>query len=793
MKTIFRGIQVASWVLLLMASCAATAGSPTITITMDKKGPQISPSLYGIFFEEINRAGDGGLYAEMLENRSFEDNASTISAWKSTGTGQLSLDRQQPINERNETSLRMDMTGAGGSVVNSGFNNVGLAIEKGKKYNASFYIRSGNDFNGSVTARLETRVGKVLAQEKIETIGTAWKKHELTLKAKGSTQTARFVLEADGEGSLWFDMVSLVPHATWKGHGMRADLAKMIENMQPRFVRFPGGCFVEGNRLENAVRWKETIGDPAQRKGNWCIWGYQTTGGFGLHEFLQWCEDLDSEAMYVINCGMAHEDHVPMDQMDEYVQDALDLIEYAKGPVRSEWGAKRAAAGHPEPFNLVYLQIGNENGGPLYNERYNLFYDAIKSKYPEIRLIACDWGGTPQDRPLEIIDEHYYSNPKFFRQRAHMYDDYDRSGPKVYVGEYAVTQGCGGGNLIAALGEAAYMTGLEANADHVVMASYAPLFVNPSMRRWNPNAIVFDQGRCYGTPSYHVQAMFSKNVGDVVCPTQIEAPLMELSSPKGWISLGTWATQAEFKDIKVTRGNQVLFESDFSKDSGPFRFHQGNWKAVDGVLRQTGGGEAAMAAIGETLWGSDYTLSLKARKISGNEGFLIGFQLSHDTEKRWLNLGGWGNSRHGLEGVGSGKRISGKIETDRWYDIRIELKQGQVDGYLDGKKILSEKEMPTESLFAVASKTADGQQLILKIVNTSEKAVTTTIKSNGVEAIDSKAEGWVLTSAGMMDENTFERPDNIIPKTISIRNASTEFSHTLAARSVTILRLKVKD
>ncbi len=775
--------------LLIMVSCTMAADSAKITINVNEAGAKISPSLYGIFFEEINRAGDGGIYAEMLENRSFEDDKSKITVWQSTGTGKISLDREKPINPRNQTSLRIDTDENGGGIVNSGFTGVGLAIEKSKKYNLSLYVRANEGFNSPVFAKLETRSGKVLGQAKIGKITTEWKKHKLTLKAKASDLTARLVLQVHSKGSVWFDMVSLFPNETWKSHGMRTDLAKMIENMNPSFVRFPGGCFVEGNRIENAVRWKQTIGDPDQRKGNWCIWGYQTTGGFGLHEFLQWAEDLDAEAMYVINCGMAHEDQVPMAQMDEYVQDALDLIEYAKGPATSKWGAKRAKAGHPKPFNLKYLEIGNENGGPLYNERYSLFHDAIKTRYPEMELISC----VPKtDRELEIVDEHYYSDPKFFIRRSHMYDDYDRSGTKIYVGEYAVTRGCGTGNLIAALAEAAFMTGIEANSDHVIMSSYAPLFVNPSMKRWNPNAIVFDQGRCYGTPSYHVQAMFAQHLGDVICPVEIDAPLMEEASLKGGISLGTWSTQAEFKDIKVTTAGKTLFESDFSKGTGDFRFHGGDWKAVDGLLRQSGTDEGNFAAIGDASWGGNYTISLKARKIGGNEGFLIGFQLAKDIDRHWLNLGGWGNTHHDLEGVGGNNRVVGKIETKHWYDIRIELNDGQIDCYLDGEKIISQNGQPVMSLFAVASKTDTRKELILKVVNPSEMPITTDIKINGVDKIKPKANGWILTSASMTDENSFERPENVAPKEINITNASTGFVHTFPARSLTILRLRVK-
>jgi alpha-L-arabinofuranosidase len=322
------------------------------------------------------------------------------------------------------------------------------------------------------------------------------------------------------------------------------------------------------------------------------------------------------------------------------------------------------------------------------------------------------------------------------------------------------------------------------------MASYAPLFVFPPKRAWNPNAIVFDQSRCYGTPSYHVQAMFSRHVADTVCPTKVDCSAVVTQAPAGGMSVGTWLTQAEYKDIVVSRGDEILFKSDFTKGDNGFRFHGGQWKVEDGLLRQTGGGENVIAAIGDATWGNTYTISLKARKTSGNEGFLVGFRLGQDTEKRWLNLGGWGNTQHGLEGIGSDRKIAGKIETGRWYDIRIELNNTQVDCWLNQEKIFSEKETPLPSLFAVAGKTADGKEIILKAVNVSEQPVASAITISGAGKIDSSAIGWVLTSDNMNDENTFERPDNIIPKEFSSSTASASFVHSFPARSVTILRLK---
>ena len=337
-----------------------------------------------------------------------------------------------------------------------------------------------------------------------------------------------------------------------------------------------------------AYRWKQTVGDPSERRTQYNIWQYHATHGIGYHEYLQMCEDLGAEPLFVINCGMSHKEVVPLDKMPEFVQDALDAIEYANGPVSSTWGALRARNGHPAPFNLKYMEIGNENGGTAYHERYALFYDAIKAKYPQMHLVANEWSGTPKNRPVEIVDEHYYSTPEFFIANAGKYDSYDRAGRKVYVGEYAVTQGCGQGNLRAAVGEAAFMTGLERNSDVVVMASYAPLFANVNYKKWNPDLIDFDSSRAYGIPSYYVQKMFSENRGDVVLPVTVTAPEAAPAVQSGAIGVGTWRTQAEFKDIKVTRGDETLFACDFADGTKGWKLHGGEW-AVEGGSPATEG------------------------------------------------------------------------------------------------------------------------------------------------------------------------------------------------------------
>ena len=778
---------------------AAQAADATLTVNMNQTGAKISPMLYGIFFEEINRAGDGGIYAEMLENRSFEDGNNPIS-WISNGKAQVSLDKSNPLNAKNPTALKVVAGGAGGGVIQAGFKGAGLFVKAGERYNLSFYARS-DDNVGLLQVRLETRNGDPLSQiaslmtldnpRPVSSLSKGWKKYVTQINANANDAEARLVIQGAQAGTFFLDQVSLMPAKTWKNTPLRPDLAQRVAAMKPAFVRFPGGCFVEGDKMSNAVRWKESIGDPAMRPGHFNLWGYRSTDGFGVHEFLQWCEDLESEPLYVINCGMAHADHIPMDKIGEFVQDALDLLEYANGPVSSTWGAKRAAAGHPAPFNLKYLQIGNENGGALYNERYAVFYDAIKAKYPNVQLVANDWGGKPTSRPIDIIDEHYYSTPTFFRERAHMYDNYDRKGPQVYVGEYAVTQESGKGNLDAAIGEAAYMTGMERNADIVKMASYAPLFVHPDWARWNPNAVVFDQSRSYGTPSYWVQTMFANNRGDVVVPSKITAP-MTSRELAGGVGVGTWLTQAQFKDIKVENAGKTLYQSNFAAPDAlrGWRLGAGDWKVQDGALTQTSNLENAQARIGDPSWGADYTLSLKARKTGGNEGFLISFRAPNDTSRRWWNLGGWGNSGFGVENAGSAPRVNGKIETNRWYDVKIVAQGEDVKCYLDGALIQSVKQPPISTLFAVASRTNDGKSLILKVVNANTRPMETSIALNGVNKIAPTATASVLTSGSVADENTFERPNNIVPRSASVAVKSNGFTHTFPANSVTVVRLQ---
>lgn len=830
-------LTVAAALTLVWSPAAnhALGGSAAITIDVDKPGVKVSPRLYGVFFEEINRSGDGGIYAEMVQNRSFED-APTPNAWTllNEGGGTMALDKSRPLNANNPTALKLEITSTASGrvgVVNQGFKGArwnkkwglspfnteqpvgdyaalfaeaakkstsGIAVEKGKEYRLSLYARCGDGGAVPLAVSIEKLNGTVLASGKVTGLASDWKKFQIPLIASDTDSNARLVISASAPGTVYLDMVSLFPTETFKGreNGIREDLGRMIAAMKPAFLRFPGGCYVEGDFMADAFRWKKTIGDIAERPGHWCRWGYYCTYGLGYHEYLQFCEDIGAEPLFVINCGMSHKEHVPLEQLDEFVQDALDAIEYANGPVESRWGALRAKAGHPAPFNLKLIQIGNENGGKPYDERYARFYDAIKASHPGVKIVANFWRGIPESRPIELLDEHYYNTPEFFMREARRYDSYDRgSGYRIYCGEYAVTQQCGMGNHIAALGEAAFMTGLERNSDIVEMSSYAPLLVHPEWRAWNPNAIVFDSSRAYGTPSYHAQAMFANHRADVLVGTTVESPVVVPPVKEGMIGVALKSGQAEFREIRVSQGGKPVYEWDPARGLAEWKTQDGRWEIRNGALCQTGTADFSHALLNRPV-GAIYTLTLKARKIDGPEGFMVLFQNQleqNSWERTCWNLGGWYNTKHVLQGADMGdERVDGQIETGRWYEIRLEVNPGGVTCWLDGRPLQKLEYRRIDSLYATAGLNAAGDELILKVVNVSGSALKTPITLRGVKQL--APTGSALVMAGHpTDENSFETPAKVTPKPEVLTGVSPEFTHTFPAHSISVLRLKIQN
>ena len=778
--------------LALAAAVSLRAAPATLTVNVDQPGHAVSPTLFGIFFEDINLSADGGIYPELVRNRSFEDSEEPEHWTLTSGPGahaEMTIDTTRPLNPQNRRSLRLRLSSADGRVrlVNEGY--WGMNITKGAEYRLSLAARCGDGFSGPLTVTVESQSHQPLAQGTIEGLGQDWKTFTLDLTASDTDPKARLVLSTAAKGTVWLDMVSLLPKQTWKDHGLRPDLCEMLDALHPSFMRFPGGCWVEGDDMVHMNHWKNTIGDVAHRIPLWNIWQYWATHGLGFHEYLQLAEDLGAEPLFCINVGMSHHEVIPLDQMGQWVQDALDAIEYANGPTNTVWGGQRARNGHPAPFHLKYMEIGNENGGPAYQERYALFHDAIKARYPEMMLVADE---PTRLRPADVVDEHYYSTPEFFMHEASRYDTYPRTGPKIFVGEYAVTQGCGQGNLRGAIGEAAFMVGLERNSDVVIMASYAPLFVNLNHKRWNPDLIGFDSARAYGIPSYYAQKLFSENRGDVTLPLEVRAPVEAEKPLRGAIGVGTWLTRAEFKDMKVERDGQTLFTADFANGTQGWSLHGGDWKVEDGVLRQNALGDNIRAFVGDKNW-TNYTYSLKARKLGGQEGFLIPFLVQDENAKAWWNIGGWGNVRHAIEMDGvSESSVPGHIETGRWYDIRIEVHGANVKCYLDGKLIHDVKHTPLQSLYASATRAQKTGEVILKVVNVAADEQPADIKLNGASNVSGPAQAIVLTSANATDENTLDEPTKVAPVTQTIEVSGPNLRHVFPGNSVTVLRVKVR-
>ncbi|WP_151736626.1 alpha-L-arabinofuranosidase C-terminal domain-containing protein [Paenibacillus tengchongensis] len=789
------------------------AASYTLTVDTANPGAAISPMLYGAFFEEINHAGDGGIYAELISNRSFEDHPDTLFNWwieeKGGSKGNVALSSDNLLNDMQTRALELTVTTAaeGGQVsaVNNGY--WGIATQEGAEYKLSFYARPEPGQSMPLSISLESPDGKeVYARQPVDELKEGWNRYSYTLKANAAAANARLLISASEEGTVYLDMVSLFPK-TWKDreNGLRIDLAEKVAAMQPTFVRFPGGCFVEGHTPENAYRWKTTIGPLETRPGHQGYWNYRSSDGLGFHEYLQWAEDLQAEPLYVAYIGISHDgdpvakaNTVPLADIQPWIQDVLDAIEYANGPVTSEWGAKRAANGHPEPFGLNYVEIGNENNfqPAEYRQRYGLFYDAIKAKYPDMHIIA---NMAVEGESIEMVDEHYYESSEWFMSNANRYDSYDRSGPGIYVGEYAVTKGAGQGNMNAALGEAAFMVGMERNSDIVRMASYAPLFVHEKDRTWNPDAIVFNSAASYGTPSYHVQQMFGSNKGDVVLPATLEQQGQTDAAQAaiaGAVGLGTWSTQVEYDDLEVKQDNQVLLKDGFKQDDGGWELQSGNWEYTDGMLRQTGNGIDARAVAGESSW-NNYTLSLKARKTGGAEGMLIMFGAKDDGNFYWWNIGGWGNTVSAIEkSVGGTRSVIGQsvpvsIASGKWYDIRIELSGTTIRAYLDGKLVHEiEDQLSSGPLFGTASRDLATDDVIVKVVNSSEQALTAQLRLAGMPATNIHGSVTVLAADDLNAENSFAEPDAVAPVSSEVTVTDGSLEYAFPKYSVTVFRLK---
>jgi alpha-L-arabinofuranosidase len=553
----------ASLLLLTASFVIAHAGEPTLSIDVSQPIAKSSPLLYGLMTEEINHCYDGGLYAELVQNRTFQDDGTNAVHWSvvsgSNTAASIALDRAQPLNEHLPVSLRLDVSHASPAslvgIANDGY--WGIPVKAHTRYRASFYAKAAPGFSSPVMVSIVNTNGTtVYAKAKVSRLASEWQRYEVTLKTGGVTPTAdaRLVLSVNHAGTVWFDLVSLFP-PTWndRPNGLRKDLMQMLVNMKPAFLRFPGGNYLEGDTIDTRFKWWETLGPLTNRPGHPCPWGYRSSDGMGLLEFLLWCEDLKAEPVLGLYAGYSLKGEYvkPGPELEPFVQEALEEIEYVTGSVTTKWGAQRAKDGHPKPFKLHYVEIGNEDffdHSGSYDGRFAQFFDAIKKKHPELECIASiGYTNTPtkglvSSRKPDVMDIHFYRSTEEFLKKITEFDTrFDRQGPRAFIGEWAAHED---GkikpwskealkqpptpSMKAAIGDAACMAAMERNSDIIAMQCYAPLFanVNPGAWQWRPNLIGYDVLRAYGSPSYYAFAMFSQNRGDqILQATLTDSPL----------------------------------------------------------------------------------------------------------------------------------------------------------------------------------------------------------------------------------------------------------------------------
>lgn len=604
----------------------ASAQKNNLQVDVAKSITKIQPTMYGVFFEDINFAADGGLYAEMIKNRSFEFET-PMMGWNEPNSDRHKLNLQSGIANiiqysqkgTNHNYCRVTINDANGyELINEGFR--GMGIKKDLKYNLSLKASKISGNVSKIKIQFIDKNKKVLGETSIVPTSKDWTSYTAQLTATATEAKAQIKITFEGSGVIDLDQISLFPEDTWKGRkkGMRADLVQLLYDLKPGFLRFPGGCIVEGKTLALRYQWKKSIGNVEDRETMINRWNtefahkpapdYFQSFGLGFYEYFQLSEDIGAAPLPILSCGMACQfntgELVPMDQLDPYVQDALDLIEFANGDQTTAWGKVRADMGHPKPFNLKHIGVGNEQWGPDYIERFKVFQKAIKDKYPNIIIVSgtgpfpdgdyFDYGMKELKKlNAEIVDEHYYKDPAWFRKNVTRYDNYDRKGPKIFAGEYAaqsvaIASPDNKNNWKCAFSEAAFMTGMERNAEVVHLTSYAPLLAHVEGWQWTPDMIWFNNLQSYGTPNYYVQKLFSNNKGtDLINITKdgkaitgqndlFASAVKDVNSKEVILKIVNASASAQNASIDVkgakldTKGTAIILKGDGINDENSF-------------------------------------------------------------------------------------------------------------------------------------------------------------------------------------------------------------------------------
>lgn len=782
--------------------------------------------LFGIFFEDLNHAADGGLYAELIQNRSFEFSPidkkeyHALTAWERIGKEEeleLRIETLDPVSLNNPHYLVMDIKQAKQEVgiQNIGFNT-GIALKAGEKYFFSCYAAADEDFNGSFFVSLRDKHGKIYQKIEISFTQKDWKLYEAEFDSPVDDNAARLAITVNQTGKVFLDFVSLFPADTFLGrrNGMRKDIAELLKAMKPKFMRFPGGCLVHDGSLNLAdrnslYRWKNTIGPLKHRPARRNNWGYNQTLGLGFFEYFQFCEDIGAKPLPVLPGAYDphHRRMAKIEELEEWILDALDLIEFANGSTDTKWGSKRAELGHEEPFYLEYLAIGNEEVGSPFFERYPYFHKAIKEKYPEIKLINTSGpfadGGeyergwkSARECGSDFVDEHYYQTPEWFLANHHRYDTFSKE-PKVFLGEYASW----GNNWYHALAEASYMVGLEKNSQAVGLACYAPMLCNADYINWTPDMIWFNNHQAYGSANYYVQKLFMNHQGD----SELFVELKDIPKPYeikqpigGAVYLGSNENKVVYYDI-------IIRDEDTKEEQKIERME------VDAQTKKV--------YLADIL-SKHYSLTMKAKELTGFKGFTIQFNYQDEKNKYIFSLGGWQNMDAILSEDINGKnsclsQYEFAVEPEREYTIEIKVNKRKIETKIDGITYhqIENPEIIIEPIYCCASIEDKTKDIIIKAVNISDtkrradillKTVsektffktdetnyikeTKTNKTNYIKGIVYEMKGYDLDS-----ENSFEFPERIKPIERKIQLEKPEFSWEFDKYSLTIFRLKQEE
>ncbi len=816
---------------------AVTNVNAKIEIDATKKGVDINADMIGLFFEDINYAADGGLYAELVQNRSFEAvNAQwdaipdPIPDYAWTFSALPTFTNENPLNENNTTYLRFI-----NPVRLTSFSNAcyeGFPVNAGEKFDFSVFLRANGDYSGQIMVTL-LEGDRIIGRTFIDNLSHQWTKYEkeITAIASATNATIQITILDSCEGCLDFDMISLFPENTWmnRKNGLRADLVQMLKDLHPGFLRFPGGCVIEGYNLSNRYSWKDTVGPVEERKENWNRWQMHTGGdgryaycqsyGLGFYEYFLLCEDIGAFPLPVVNVGIGCQYQTgDVSSMEDlyaiYIQDALDLIEFANGDTDTYWGSIRADMGHSEPFNLEYIGIGNEQWETdtvNFFERYEAFEEAIHAVYPDIKLIATsgpDASGARFDSAWEFlkshsdngeesfayaVDEHYYRTPDWFYTNLDRYDGYDRSSYKAFPGEYASrnSQSKWESNMNSALSIAAFMTSLEKNADVVRLASYAPLFAREGYTQWYPDLIGFNNSTVYGAPDYYVQSMYANNTGSYTVENKT-TNYNNAYTPHGKVGISTWTTSASFYDMKITNnetGEEILLGEPLLTGSGSW------YKDVNGYTQEDSSAQAPAMLFGDIAM-ENYTFTLKAKKHSGTEGFLIPVMWVDEQNYFTCNIGGWGNTYSAIQKTENGntyeysvQNTTKYIETNREYEIKVTVEPHKLTVYLDGEVINFASFR--QNVYSTTSFDEETGDIIIKAVNTASEDMETLFNINA-DHINPTAHVTELSTNDIWAINSIENPTNIAPVEFKTE-VSDLFTYTLPANSFTVFRVHTKD